>query len=722
MLVFKCSKCDYNCVEERDLNTHEDSHNAEKMKCYECDYTTLIDAELASHINDQHVSKFPCDQCDNVYTKDTDLNTHKKSKHTSSEEIMDVQIENASFYCQLCGKYFEEFDLFAKHSVKEHGQSAGVKCNVCEKRFVDYRALETHIEEEHGSVHVLEKNQVNFKCSRCNKIIRTKIGEQRHNELFCEECGKCSSERVSFDIHNAVHHEPTDLLTSDRCEKTYEGNKNTMNHQCDPKPTQNIYCERCPYISKNLDGIITHMKKEHRGREKCEFCDYIAETREDMTDHIYTKHEDLGILNMLGQQQKYVTDSFDLFKDEMSGVIKSLSQVVIELLEGQNVMKQELFILRQNQISEKKLNDVVSLVNQKPITPEVPKVPQPTGRKPSQNISQSLSSSSSPAPAPAATKTYAAATSRTAAPNTSYLSSEPARKDSKEKTLYVGDSVSSNINFNMLENAIKSKVMAVKAYSSVYDIKKNSMKAAARYPDKNFTDVIAENLENEHFDNLIVQAGSIDITNLNTKIDPTNNFDYFEQEAIMSATNLFTACERAAEQHQHLKNIIIMKQTPRYDPATIDPHSIKPVLSDIFNNRLTELWMASKHKNAIFVGNHNVACSGSIRESRYRVTKTGFYDGVHLYGSSGMKAYTNSVLNILNLAGMVDSEFNHSNCAQTRYFAQKSGFLENENWQSDIDTRKTSCGKRLYYQMNNTRYQVPTKNRFSGLRLDQRNY
>ena len=185
------------------------------------------------------------------------------------------------------------------------------------------------------------------------------------------------------------------------------------------------------------------MKEQHRGRDKCEFCDYIAETREDMTDHIYTKHEDLGILNMLGQQQKYCTESFDMFKDEMSVVIKSLSQVVLELREGQNVMKQELFILRQNQISEEKMIDIMSLPKQHPMTTDTsvgPKVPQPnaTSKSKTRQIAphsprllsapkQSSSPRPSSSPAPPMASRPCAAQSRTAVPNY------------KEKTLYVGE-------------------------------------------------------------------------------------------------------------------------------------------------------------------------------------------------------------------------------------------------------------------------------------------
>ena len=721
--VFKCSKCDSCSLTKSDLNLHMNSEHANN-KCKECDYISATNEELTTHVEIKHVKILVSNECEYVKKDDKNIVSQMRPENSKPQLLNDdaVLMENASFYCKVCGKYFEEFDLFVKHSVEKHGQAPGVKCSICEKGFADNKTLDNHIEEEHAMENVLtqERNEPTFKCSKCSKVIRTKIGIKRHTELFCEECEKCSAERVSFDIHNEVYHRTPDSYNCDRCEKTFKVQNQLNNHSCHTRAPQNIFCEKCPFISKSIDDIINHMKKSHKGEEKCEFCDYVAQTRDDMTDHIYTKHEDMGLLNVLAQQQKYVTEGFDLFRDEMSEVLKNLIQVVLGLRDGQNIVKQELFIIRQNQVSdnkrsaavEKALNDLTHLMSQEAIISNAPTVPEPnTTRKTMQMIPPPLRSSPSPTSSPP-TETTPTRTS----------SELLGRRVMEEKTLYVGDSISSNVNFDALEKGIKSKITAVKAYSAVYETERNEAKTAARHPQSNYTDVIAANLENEHFDNLIVQAGAVDITNLNTRVDPMKHFDYFEQQAVMSAKNLFSACERAVEKCPNLKNVIIMKQTPRYDPASTDPHSLKPVLSDIFNNRLTELWMTSKHKNAIFVGSHNIACTGSIREARYRVTKTGFFDGIHLCGSSGMKAYTNSVLNIFKNAGLIDPGFDHTSCPQSRHMAQKSGYQKIENWGYDIDTRRAGCGKKLYSEMVKARYQVPVKNRFSGLKRDQGNY
>ena len=151
----------------------------------------------------------------------------------------------------------------------------------------------------------------------------------------------------------------------------------------------------------------------------------------------------------------------------------------------------------------------------------------------------------------------------------------------------------------------------------------------------------------------------MDITNLNTKENPEAHIDYFKQEKVKSGTNLFVAATNAIQEQPTLKKVIIMKQIPRYDPLSVDPLGLKPVLSNLFNSTLTDLYMASTVKDKIFVGNHNIECTGAIKEARYRHTKSGKYDGIHLYGSSGTKAYTQSVLNILRAAKVVHTEYEY---------------------------------------------------------------
>ena len=133
----------------------------------------------------------------------------------------------------------------------------------------------------------------------------------------------------------------------------------------------------------------------------------------------------------------------------------------------------------------------------------------------------------------------------------------------------------------------------------------------------------------------------------------------------------------------------------------------KQALSDIFNKTLTDLWLASSFKHKIFVGGHNIECSGGIRASRYKNIQTGRFDDIHLHGSSGKKAYTHSVLNILKGAGLVEKDFDHQNCSQTIYQAKQKNFNRHKVWPFDRDIRKP-----IFLKEQNT---VPLHNRFAVL-------
>ena len=91
----------------------------------------------------------------------------------------------------------------------------------------------------------------------------------------------------------------------------------------------------------------------------------------------------------------------------------------------------------------------------------------------------------------------------------------------EHKTLFIGDSISGNVDISALEGATQSKFVTAKAYGSVYDDASNVAKQAARFPRSNFNDVVPAQLRKDDYKTLVLQAGSVDISNLNTKDNPT---------------------------------------------------------------------------------------------------------------------------------------------------------------------------------------------------------
>ena len=224
-----------------------------------------------------------------------------------------------------------------------------------------------------------------------------------------------------------------------------------------------------------------------------------------------------------------------------------------------------------------------------------------------------------------------------------------------------------------------------------------------------------------------MQSGSVDITNLNTREKPAENVAYFKQETVLAAKNLFSAAVSALELQPSIQKIVIMNQTPRYDEAKSDPMALKPALAQLYNSTLVESWIECIVRDKIVLGVHNLDCIGGIREARYRDIKNRKYDGVHMYGPSGRKAYTISVLDIMKSAELLDNKDGQIKSGQDYYkhllqFKYQKGKTSQKHRESDRgvkdtvndrDVRKTgfSKSKEIYGQ----RYTVSTSNFFDHL-------
>ena len=133
--------------------------------------------------------------------------------------------------------------------------------------------------------------------------------------------------------------------------------------------------------------------------------------------------------------------------------------------------------------------------------------------------------------------------------------------------LYIGDSISTNVDIRALENATQSDFVKAKAYSSIHNTESNAAKQAPQFMKSNFTDVIPAELKKGKYQYLILQAGSVEITNLNTKDNPEKHVEYFKQETISSAKYLFNAATNALKVQPKLRRVVIMKQIPGMPPV-----------------------------------------------------------------------------------------------------------------------------------------------------------
>ena len=315
------------------------------------------------------------------------------------------------------------------------------------------------------------------------------------------------------------------------------------------------------------------------------------------------------------------------------------------------------------------------------------------------------------------------------------------KPDDSKNMLLIGDSISHNLDKNIIEKAIGGKVKTCTAYEAGFDNVGNEAKHAAKFPAKNVKDVITKEVKKDLVDYLVIQAGSTDITNLRTG-EKDIDTEVFKKEVHYAAKNLFTAAESALEHQPNLKKVVIMTLTPRYDTRMSDPRALKPILAHMFNNTLRELWLNSPAKDKVTIGLHNLECVGGTHEARYRDIRNNKYDGIHLYGPSGGKAYTISVLDILKNCDITDEredvisgEEYFSKQLQFQYQRNKRRYRAKPNMQSlksdsdndidirphrrdadnDIDIRPQRHWRRHLGNYQTLQYTVTTKNRFEHL-------
>ena len=149
----------------------------------------------------------------------------------------------------------------------------------------------------------------------------------------------------------------------------------------------------------------------------------------------------------------------------------------------------------------------------------------------------------------------------------------------------------------------------------------------------------------------------------------------------------------------------------------------------MYNTTLGELWLDAHAKDKIVIGVHDLECSGGVREARYRDSVYKQYDGVHMYGPSGIKAYTVSFIDTLLELDIIEKD--RKLLSGSDYFRKFSQFEYQKRKQrrlnqgrytdrdvrpirrdsdNDVDIRPKSSLRHV-----DNRYTIPTYNRFNHL-------
>ena len=209
---------------------------------------------------------------------------------------------------------------------------------------------------------------------------------------------------------------------------------------------------------------------------------------------------------------------------------------------------------------------------------------------------------------------------------------------SKHQVTWVGTSISKVLNKKKLENDLDVELTSVKAYC---------VQEEGRFPESNFKAVVPKVLENGNVGTLILETGSIEITNIdvnNAMMDPKKDIKEYKEEWFAKAeevsTELFNIAETAINANKNL-NIIILKRLPRFDRSSNDLLKIKSDLSSFANHTYDQLWLKRGSPKRIHVTEVKLCKQdGYLKDLIYGKQDSSRFDGVHLTGSGASRQFT----------------------------------------------------------------------------------
>ena len=298
------------------------------------------------------------------------------------------------------------------------------------------------------------------------------------------------------------------------------------------------------------------------------------------------------------------------------------------------------------------------------------------------------------------------------------------RQNKRHKVTWVGTSISKALDRKKFEKDLNVELTVVKAYC---------IEEEGRFQKTNFRAIVPDVVAKGGIDTLVLQTGSIEITNIDTNkaaMDPKKDIKDYQREWYAKveddSTNLFSIAEEAIARDDDL-NVVIVKRLPRFDRSSKDIMAIKTKLSSFSNHVYDQLWLKRGSPARIHIVELPLGCDNSsyLKDIIYGSHSNPKYDGLHLIGRAAARHFTyravQSILPIIseNLRTSYpktkytkhgvenyDQDNYHANCPQTQYQRQSVSVGHGGQRQKTYSDA---------VQNKDTKYSVPTENYWSPL-------
>ena len=312
-------------------------------------------------------------------------------------------------------------------------------------------------------------------------------------------------------------------------------------------------------------------------------------------------------------------------------------------------------------------------------------------------------------------------------------------KSLKHKITWVGTSLSKALDKNKVEKDLDVELSVKKAYC---------VKKEGRFPDENFETSVPQITKDGQIDTLVMEAGSIEITNIdvnkammNTDKDIEESKKEWFEQVEETSKSLFQIAEDCIARDSKM-NVVIVKRPQRFDKASKDILGIKSKLSEYANKVYEQCALKSNNSNKIHIVDLKLGAQNGnyLKELIYGKQENPAYDGIHFSGCGGSRHFTYRAVNALKhivrnrspakmfpsppgcvgnkISAKLDST-EHTRCPQAQYQRaqlqkqRSNGANQRQHYESYADVvRKNGHTTRVGQK---DIFSIPTKNRFDQL-------
>ena len=507
----------------------------------------------------------------------------------------------------------------------------GIKCHICNLEVYSQNALDSHFKESH------------VQCNTCQYVTGKQEDLEAHIQAWHKEVAVKLGEKVQIKCE----------LCSFKCVYNIQLKKHIKSHHDTAK------CETCVKTFINVQELNEHKLKEHvEGYFKCDYCQQSFDDESAHKDHMLNRHEEIVVMYTMAKQIDVMEEKlvkFEVFQNQVMSLITNVKDT-------QNEIKQELFLLRNNQQMLKKTNDLKL---------EVPKNEEP--------IVSNVES-------PVLIDNNAAIK----------LASKQLLKKRKE-VVWVGTPISRPMDFNQLERDMKADMKVVEI---------DSIRNGRRGSRRSLKDGVETALRNHQPDIIVLQAGTEEISCLDvlkaTK-DEGKNFDECRKKWVKyveeDSKDIYKIAEDVVKHNGDLE-VVIVERLPRYDTRSEDPLNLKQELSTYANTVYKQEWFRKGSPKNIHIVSIPLNCESypHLKQLIYGRSYSSSFDGHSLKGSGASRHLTYRTKQVI--WPLVQSSFNSS---------QQTGFLfpRKSKKSSNVTMVNSEIQSVGAYQ-----YSVPVKNRF----------